>query len=103
MITFVEHMVGYLNGVAQTDDGMVCWIEARGKKGFRARLGRYSLSVDAYKKSGSDVLLVELLKEEFILSGIVEDERIERMRENLKRAEKSRFAWEDEDKRKEKV
>lgn len=105
MITFVEHMVEYLNGVAQTEENVVAWIDARKKdKGFRKRLMAYGERVNQeYAKTGSDVLLVELLKEEFILSGMVEDERIERMRENLKRAEEKRFAWADEEQRKAKV
>lgn len=99
MQSFQEHMVEYLQSVIMDSYAIPSTHDLTEElnPGFKDRLAVYSENVDSYKETGDDALLISLLKEEFILSGMEDEAGIERMRRSLKRANETRRNWKAED------
>jgi hypothetical protein len=65
--------------------------------GFKERVKAFDEDIQGYRSTSDEFLLIDLLRESFILSGIFEDAQIERMRNSLKIAEERRKDWLAED------
>lgn len=95
MQSFTEHMLEYLRAVLQENysDPRSHDLVEEIHPGFKERLKVYEENVDTYEKTESETLLIYLMKEEFILSGMEEDASIERMRRTFERMKENRRNW----------
>lgn len=94
---FTQHMAEYLESITWGEGQST--IEAIDKvhPGFRDRVKAFDANIQGYRSTSDEFLLLDLLRESFILSGMFEDEQIEKMRRNLKTAEERRKDWIVED------
>ena len=99
MVDFKEHMLEYLQCVMMESYSVPNShdLVEELNPGFKERLKVYSENVQMYKQTEDDSLLIALLKEEFILSGMEEEATVERMRRTFERAKESRRDWKIED------
>jgi hypothetical protein len=65
--------------------------------GFLERVKLHQAQLDFYTEHEVDEMLPSLLREDFILSGMVEEASLERTRKTFERAKEKAFKWQDED------
>lgn len=98
MVDFQQYMYEYLSNILMErgSDNIYKEVE-KAHPGFNDRLSDFDTDLTYYKDSGDETVLVDLMREEFILSGMVEEARIEKMRLFWEEAGKKRREWMVED------
>lgn len=101
-MNFTESMVEYMQSVVMGKyefggEKEVYDAAETANPGFYGRLSKFEIALDKYKESGDDALLVPLLREEFILHGMVEEARIDKMKKFWETRGDLRRQWMVED------
>lgn len=97
MVSFIQHIYEYLMCLSMEDEKALLDEAEALLPGFLDRKRKFDAELEAFKTGTDESEIIALMREEFILSGVLEEVRVERARQFWERSRERRRDWLSED------